>query len=70
MPEDDTHQRRYLSRRARSALLAAHIMISVGLLGDSTGFLAVALRAARNWTGSAAIEMVKVLKIMQRAVSG
>jgi hypothetical protein len=46
MAEADSHQRRYLARRARNALLTAHIMISVGLLGDSAGFLAV--RSARR----------------------
>src|SRR5262245_35662377 len=61
MPEADSHQRRYLSRRARNALLTAHIMISVGLLGDSAGFLAVAIRAARTEQATSMIEMVKVL---------
>lgn len=37
-----------LGRRGLKALLAAHIAVSVGLLGDSAGFLAVALR----WAGS------------------
>ena len=37
---------RPLSQHARRALLTAHIVISVGLLGDSAGFLAVAVRAA------------------------
>jgi hypothetical protein len=32
--------------RARNALLTAHIVFSVGLLGDSAGFLAVAIRRA------------------------
>jgi hypothetical protein len=35
-----------LPHRARQSLLTAHIMMSVGLLGDSAGFLAVAVRAA------------------------
>src|SRR4051794_13875792 len=35
-----------LSPRARRALLCAHILISVGLLGDVAGFIAVAIRAA------------------------
>src|SRR4051794_34532282 len=35
-----------MSRRTRQALLAAHIAVSVGLLGDSAGFLAVAIRTA------------------------
>jgi hypothetical protein len=63
MREADSHQRRYLSRRARNALLTAHIMMSVGLLGDSAGFLAVAIRAARTGQATAMIEMVKVLKM-------
>jgi hypothetical protein len=36
--------RRALSPSARRAVLTAHIIVSVGLLGDSAGFLAVALR--------------------------
>ena len=63
MPEQDSHQGRYLSRRARNVLLTAHIMISVGLLGDSAGFLAVAIRAARAGQEAAMVEMVKVLKM-------
>jgi len=35
-----------LSPRARRAVLTVHIAASVGLLGDSAGFLAVALRGA------------------------
>src|SRR5262245_50926933 len=62
MPEQD-HQRRYLSRRGRNALLTAHIMISVGLLGDSAGFLAVAIRAARAASAAVMVEMVKVLSM-------
>ena len=38
--------RRTLSRRARNSLLTAHIALSVGLLGDSAGSLAVAIRAS------------------------
>ena len=65
MDEQDNHQRRYLSRRARNALLTAHIMISisVGLLGDSAGFLAVAIRAARARSAAVMVEMVRVLKM-------
>jgi hypothetical protein len=37
---------RRLSPRARRAVLTAHIVFSVGLLGDVAGFLAVAIRAA------------------------
>jgi hypothetical protein len=35
-----------LSRTPRRAVLTAHIVVSVGLLGDSAGLLAVALQAA------------------------
>jgi uncharacterized membrane protein len=35
-----------LSPVARRAILTAHIVFSVGLLGDSAGFLAVAVRAS------------------------
>ena len=43
-----TAPRLRLGRRGLKTLVAAHIAISVGLLGDSAGFLAVALR----WAGS------------------
>jgi hypothetical protein len=35
-----------MSRSVRRSLLTGHIVASVGLLGDSAGFLAVAVRAA------------------------
>jgi uncharacterized membrane protein SirB2 len=35
-----------MGRRGRNALLTVHIVVSVGLLGDSAGFLAVAIRRA------------------------
>src|SRR5262245_5402512 len=63
MPEQDSHQGPYLSRRARNVLLTAHIMISVGLFGDSAGFLAVAIRASRAGQEAVMVEMVKVLKM-------
>jgi hypothetical protein len=34
------------SRRTRNIVLTVHIVVSVGLLGDSAGFLAVAIRRA------------------------
>ena len=55
-----------MPRRARQVLLTAHIMMSVGLLGDSAGFLAVSIRAGRmNSLGdaSAVTELVKVLQM-------
>ena len=33
-------------RRTRNVVLTIHIVVSVGLLGDSAGFLAVAIRRA------------------------
>ena len=35
-----------LGRRARNTVLTIHIAVSVGLLGDSAGFLAVAIQRA------------------------
>jgi hypothetical protein len=40
----DAARRQRLGRRARDSLLTAHIVASVGLLGDPAGFLAVAIR--------------------------
>ncbi len=37
-----------LRSRARDTILAVHIAVSVGLLGDSAGFLAVAIRHAAS----------------------
>jgi uncharacterized membrane protein len=37
-----------LPRNTRRAVLTAHIIASVGLLGDSAGYLAVAIRAANT----------------------
>jgi hypothetical protein len=54
---------RVLPHRVRQSVLVAHIMISVGLLGDSAGFLAVAIRAARTDDPGLAIELVKVLNM-------
>ncbi|MCG2620849.1 hypothetical protein LVY72_02850 [Arthrobacter sp. I2-34] len=41
-------RRRRLGRRTLLTLLTAHIVVSVGLLGDSAGFLAVAIRRATS----------------------
>ena len=56
-----TNRKRFLPIRARQALLTAHIIISVGLLGDSAGFLAVAIRASRTDDPAAVLELIKVL---------
>jgi hypothetical protein len=39
---------RRLGRRSLKTLLTVHIIVSVGLLGDSAGFLAVAIRRATS----------------------
>jgi hypothetical protein len=49
--------------RVRHAVLTAHIMISVGLLGDSAGFLAVAIRAASTDDSAAIVELTRVLQM-------
>ena len=49
--------------RARKAVLTAHIIVSVGLLGDSAGFLAVAIRAAVTSDAASAVESAKVLEM-------
>jgi uncharacterized membrane protein len=63
MPEPARSPRRRLPQRARQALLTAHVMMSVGLLGDSAGFLAVAIRAARTDEPAAVTELVRVLNM-------
>jgi len=52
-----------LPLRVRHAVLTAHIMMSVGLLGDSAGFLAVAIRAATTQDPAAAVEQIRVLRM-------
>ena len=47
--------------RIRHTVLTAHIIVSVGLLGDSAGFLAVAVRAARTDDPAAVRELIQVL---------
>ena len=57
-------QRPVLSRRARLILLTAHIVsISVGLLGDSTGFVAVSIRAANADDPRTIAELAGVLNM-------
>lgn len=55
--------RRFYPPRVRATILTAHIMISVGLLGDSAGFLAVAIRAGRSDDPTAVLEMIRVLEM-------
>ena len=61
--DDRAPGRRLLSQRARQALLTAHIMMSVGLLGDSAGFLAVAVRASTIEDPGALVEHAKILNM-------
>jgi len=51
------------SPRARLALLTVHIIFSVGLLGDSAGFLAVAIRTRMTDDPRTVIELVNVLNM-------
>jgi Predicted integral membrane protein (DUF2269) len=43
-----TDRPRRFGRRLRNTMLTAHIVVSVALLGDSAGFLAVAIRRAAS----------------------
>jgi uncharacterized membrane protein len=52
---------RFLPIRIRQTVLTAHIIVSVGLLGDSAGFLAIAIRAARTDDPAAVLEQIRVL---------
>jgi hypothetical protein len=63
MDKGATKARRFLSPRGRQALLTAHIMMSVGLLGDSAGFLAVAIRASRSNDPIVRGELIEVLNM-------
>lgn len=51
------------SASTRNTLLTFHIAVSVGLLGDSAGFLAVAIRAAAADDPQAVLEMTRVLNM-------
>jgi hypothetical protein len=58
----EKHSERWLlPLRARQALLTAHIIISVGLLGDSAGFLALAVRASMTEDPRSVAEIANVL---------
>jgi hypothetical protein len=63
MEHQITSTRRFLPARARKALLTAHIVIAVGLLGDSAGFLAVAIRASSATDPRATLELMNVLNM-------
>lgn len=63
MSDPQATRRLFLGQRARQALLTAHIVMSVGLLGDSAGFLAVAVRAGTLSDPAAVLEHVRVLNM-------
>ncbi len=66
MAARDTHSGpspRFLTLRSRQALLTAHIMMSVGLLGDSAGFAAVALRLSTTTDPVARLALLETLNM-------
>jgi hypothetical protein len=54
---------RVLPRGARHTLVTAHVMVSVGLLGDTAGFLAIAVRLASTDDPAARAELLHVLNM-------
>lgn len=52
------------SRRVRETLLVAHIVVAVSLLGDSAGFLAIAIRASRLDDPVRVDELIRVLDML------
>jgi hypothetical protein len=54
---------RVLPRGARHTLLTAHIIVSVGLLGDTAGFLAIAVRLASTHDPAGRVELLNVLNM-------
>ena len=52
-----------LPHRLRQTLVTLHIIVSVGLLGDSAGFLAVAILASNTTDPESIVELTKVLKM-------
>ena len=61
--EGQSASRRFLGRRSRHALLTAHIMMSVGLLGDSAGFTAVAFRLSTATDPAARLALLETLNM-------
>jgi hypothetical protein len=54
---------RVLPRGARHTLVTVHVMVSVGLLGDTAGFLAIAVRLASTDDPAARAELLHVLNM-------
>lgn len=61
MADSNQTRKRYLPQRWRQWILTLHIMLSVGLLGDSAGFLAVSIRAASLGDRDQILELMRVL---------
>jgi hypothetical protein len=62
--EPNRGARIFLPLRARQAVLTVHIIMSVGLLGDAAGFLAIAIRAAATNDRLVAVHAVDVLAML------
>jgi uncharacterized membrane protein len=58
--------RRFLPLRIRQTILTAHIISSVGLLGDAAGFLAIAIRASQTADPAAVLEQIRILDMFSR----
>ena len=57
-----------LPSRGRHTLLTAHIVFSVGLLGDSAGYLAVAIRTSTLDDPALVLDSVKTLNMFSLAL--
>jgi len=63
MPAQAVAARSLLTQRTRQTLLTAHIMMSVALLGDSAGFLAVAMRLSATSCSVARTTLLEILRM-------
>jgi hypothetical protein len=63
MDAQPVRARRVLPLRLRQAVLTAHIMMSVGLLGDSAGFAAVSIRLSAVTDPAARMELLQTLNM-------
>ena len=66
MSGSEKSTRRLFSYRVRNTLLTIHIAVSVGLLGDCAGLLAIAVRASRMGDPAAANETLRVLNMLAK----
>lgn len=63
MADGTSRPRQLYSALTRNTLLTLHIAVSVGLLGDSAGFLAVAIRASATPDPAAVVEQIRTLNM-------